>query len=46
LHGHAPMPMFEGGTIPFLAMMQQKYPAARFLVTGSMGPDGNAHGPD
>ncbi len=37
---------FEGGTIPFLAMMQEKYPSADFLVTGSLGPGGNAHGPD
>ncbi len=37
---------FEGGTIPFLAMMQEKYPDAAFLVTGSLGPGGNAHGPD
>ncbi len=37
---------FEGGTIPFLAMMQEKYPSASFLVTGSLGPGGNAHGPD
>ena len=37
---------FEGGTIPFLAMMQEKYPEAAFLVTGSLGPGGNAHGPD
>ena len=37
---------FEGGTIPFLAMMQEKYPNANFLVTGSLGPGGNAHGPD
>jgi len=37
---------FEGGTIPFLAMMQEGYPDAAFLVTGSLGPGGNAHGPD
>jgi len=46
LHGYDPMPLYEGGTIPFLAMMQQGYPDARFFVVGSMGPDGNAHGPD
>lgn len=27
-------------------MMQNRFPDATFLVTGSMGPDGNAHGPD
>ena len=32
---------FEGGTIPFLAMMQEKFPNADFLVTGSLpkGPE-------
>ena len=27
-------------------MMQNRFPDAGFLVTGSMGPDANAHGPD
>jgi len=46
LYGADWMPLFEGGTIPFLSMMQNRFPAAGFLVTGSMGPDANAHGPD
>ena len=46
LYGENWMPLFEGGTIPFLSMMQNRFPDAAFLVTGSMGPDGNAHGPD
>ncbi len=46
LYGENWMPLFEGGTIPFLSMMQNRFPNASFLVTGSMGPDGNAHGPD
>jgi len=36
----------EGGTIPFLSQLQKKYPAAQFLVTGVLGPDSNAHGPN
>ncbi len=36
----------EGGTIPFLNQLQRKYPAAQFLVTGVLGPDSNAHGPN
>ena len=40
------MPFYEGGTIPFMAMMQASYPAARYLVTGAAGPGNNAHGPD
>ncbi|MBC8437651.1 MAG: M20/M25/M40 family metallo-hydrolase [Euryarchaeota archaeon] len=44
--GDSSMPFYEGGTIPFLAMMQESYPEARFLVTGCAGPGNNAHGPD
>jgi acetylornithine deacetylase/succinyl-diaminopimelate desuccinylase-like protein len=44
--GASSMPFYEGGTIPFLAMMQESYPSARFLVTGCAGPGNNAHGPD
>jgi acetylornithine deacetylase/succinyl-diaminopimelate desuccinylase-like protein len=36
----------EGGTIPFLSLLQEKYPAAQFLVTGVLGPGSNAHGPN
>jgi len=36
----------EGGTIPFLSALQTKYPAAQFLVTGVLGPESNAHGPN
>ena len=31
---------------PELEKMEEKYPSASFLVTGSLGPGGNAHGPD
>ena len=44
--GKGSMPFYEGGTIPFLAMMQESYPNARFLVTGCAGPGNNAHGPN
>jgi acetylornithine deacetylase/succinyl-diaminopimelate desuccinylase-like protein len=36
----------EGGTIPFMAMLGEKFPAAQFLVTGLLGPESNAHGPN
>jgi acetylornithine deacetylase/succinyl-diaminopimelate desuccinylase-like protein len=36
----------EGGTIPFLSTLQQRYPSAQFLVTGVLGPESNAHGPN
>ena len=38
--------MGEGGTIPFMGMLQERFPAAQFLVTGLLGPKSNAHGPN
>jgi len=38
--------MGEGGTIPFMAMLGEKFPAAQFLITGLLGPGANAHGPN
>jgi len=36
----------EGGTIPFMAMLGQRFPDAQFLITGVLGPHSNAHGPN
>ncbi|HVY67163.1 MAG TPA: M20 family metallopeptidase [Gammaproteobacteria bacterium] len=38
--------MGEGGTIPFMAMLGERFPAAQFLITGVLGPESNAHGPN
>jgi len=38
--------MGEGGSIPFMAMLGQRYPEAQFLITGVLGPQSNAHGPN
>jgi acetylornithine deacetylase/succinyl-diaminopimelate desuccinylase-like protein len=35
-----------GGSIPFMAMLGERFPAAQFLVTGVLGPGSNAHGPN
>ena len=35
-----------GGSIPFMALLGQKYPEAQFLVTGALGTDSNIHVPD
>lgn len=35
-----------GGSIPFMAMLGEKYPEAQFLITGVLGPRSNAHGPN
>jgi acetylornithine deacetylase/succinyl-diaminopimelate desuccinylase-like protein len=36
----------EGGSIPFMGMLGERYPEAQFLVTGVLGPGSNAHGPN
>jgi acetylornithine deacetylase/succinyl-diaminopimelate desuccinylase-like protein len=36
----------EGGSIPFMGMLGEKFPEAQFLVTGVLGPYSNAHGPN
>ena len=36
----------EGGTIPFMDMLGRYFPKAQFLITGVLGPNSNAHGPD
>jgi acetylornithine deacetylase/succinyl-diaminopimelate desuccinylase-like protein len=41
-----PLFMGEGGSIPFMAMLGQRFPAAQFVVTGVLGPGSNAHGPN
>jgi acetylornithine deacetylase/succinyl-diaminopimelate desuccinylase-like protein len=44
--GRPPAFMGEGGTIPFMAMLGEKFPQAQFVVTGVLGPHSNAHGPN
>lgn len=44
--GHDGMSMGVGGTIPFMAMLGERFPATQFLVTGVLGPHSNAHGPN
>jgi acetylornithine deacetylase/succinyl-diaminopimelate desuccinylase-like protein len=38
--------MGEGGSIPFMGMLGAKFPKAQFLITGVLGPQSNAHGPN
>lgn len=38
--------MGEGGSIPFMGMLGEKFPDAQFLITGVLGPASNAHGPN
>lgn len=38
--------MGEGGTIPFMGMLGEKFPETQFVITGVLGPHSNAHGPN
>ena len=44
--GAPPAFVGEGGTIPFMGMLGEKFPAAQFVITGVLGPHSNAHGPN
>ena len=44
--GAEPAYMGEGGSIPFMAMLGEKFPKTQFVVTGVLGPHSNAHGPN
>jgi acetylornithine deacetylase/succinyl-diaminopimelate desuccinylase-like protein len=45
-YGPGVMYMGEGGTIPFMAMLGEAFPEAQFMITGVLGPNSNAHGPN
>ena len=45
-YGRSVMYMGEGGTIPFMAMLGDFFPQAQFMITGVLGPQSNAHGPN
>jgi len=44
--GKPPAFMGEGGSIPFMGLLGEKYPGTQFVVTGVLGPGSNAHGPN
>jgi acetylornithine deacetylase/succinyl-diaminopimelate desuccinylase-like protein len=44
--GRDVMYMGTGGSIPFIGMLAERYPGVQFLVTGVLGPNSNAHGPN
>ena len=46
VYGASTMYMGEGGTIPFMGMLGEKFPQAQFMITGVLGPKSNAHGPN
>jgi len=44
--GRPALAMGTGGSIPFIGMLAERYPGTQFLVTGVLGPNSNAHGPN
>lgn len=36
----------EGGSIPFISMIGERFPSSQFVITGVLGPASNAHGPN
>jgi acetylornithine deacetylase/succinyl-diaminopimelate desuccinylase-like protein len=44
--GRDSMFMGTGGSIPFMGMLGERFPGTQFLVTGVLGPQSNAHGPN
>lgn len=46
VYGKKALYMGEGGTIPFMGMLGDAFPEAQFVITGVLGPQSNAHGPN
>jgi acetylornithine deacetylase/succinyl-diaminopimelate desuccinylase-like protein len=44
--GRPPAYTGEGGSIPFMAMLGERFPQTQFVITGILGPHSNAHGPN
>lgn len=44
--GRPPGRFGEGGSIPFMGWLADRFPGAQILATGVLGPGSNAHGPD
>lgn len=46
IYGREAMNAGCGGTIPFMAMLGRRFPRTQFFITGVLGPQANAHGPN
>ena len=44
--GRDAMYLGAGGSIPFIGMLGERFPGTQVLVTGVLGPQSNAHGPN
>lgn len=45
-YGKKPLYNGEGGSIPFIGSLQSKFPKTDIIVSGVLGPESNAHGPN
>jgi acetylornithine deacetylase/succinyl-diaminopimelate desuccinylase-like protein len=45
-YGRKAMHVGDGGSIPFMGMLGERFPEAQFVITGVLGPSSNAHGPN
>jgi acetylornithine deacetylase/succinyl-diaminopimelate desuccinylase-like protein len=46
VYGREAVSIGGGGTIPFMGMLGEQFPKAQFFITGVLGPQSNAHGPN
>ena len=46
IYGRGAVHVGCGGTIPFMAMLGERFPRTQFFITGVLGPHSNAHGPN
>lgn len=44
--GNLPCSYGMGGSIPLMGDLAKQFPEAKFMVTGVLGPESNAHGPN
>jgi acetylornithine deacetylase/succinyl-diaminopimelate desuccinylase-like protein len=46
IYGKEAIHLGAGGSIPFMGMLGAKFPRTQFFITGVLGPQSNAHGPN
>jgi acetylornithine deacetylase/succinyl-diaminopimelate desuccinylase-like protein len=46
IYGKEAVHVGSGGTIPFMGMLGARFPKTQFFITGVLGPQANAHGPN
>ena len=46
IYGRGAVHVGCGGSIPFMAMLGERFPRTQFFITGVLGPHANAHGPN